>query len=67
MSIGLKTKTIAMTINTMVSAPWDQYRAVMDITIPKAKAEMNVPLRLPIPPTMTTANAKRRFTGTYGN
>ena len=59
--MGLKIRTIAITINTIVSAPCDQYRAVTDITIPRARADTKVPLRFPIPPTMTTAKHNKRI------
>ena len=58
--MGRNIKTIAITMKTIVSAPCDQYRAVMDMTIPSPKAERKVPRGLPMPPTMTTANASRR-------
>ncbi len=58
--MGRKINTMAMTINTMVSAPCDQYRAVMAMTMPREKAEIKVPRRFPMPPTITTANASRR-------
>ena len=58
--MGLKISTMAMTINTIVSAPCDQYLAVIDMTIHKAKAERKVPFRFPIPPTMTTAKLSKR-------
>ncbi len=51
---------MAMTMKTIVSAPCDQYRAVTAITIPRAKADTKVPLKFPIPPTMTTAKLSKR-------
>jgi hypothetical protein len=59
--MGLKISTMAITIKTIVSAPWDQYLAVTAITIPRAKADKKVPFRFPIPPTMTTAKLSKRI------
>ena len=59
--MGRKHNTMAMTIKTIVSAPCDQYRAVKAMTIPRAKAEIKVPRRFPIPPTMTTAKASNKI------
>jgi hypothetical protein len=44
-----------MTTKTMVSAAAGHRRAVTAMTMPNTKAEMKVPVRFPIPPTMTTA------------
>ena len=61
MSMGLKIRTIAITINTIASAPCDQYLAVTAMTIPRVTADTKVHLRFPIPPTMTTAKHNKRI------
>ncbi len=60
-SMGLKIKTAAITTYTMASAAGPHSLPVMDITIPRAKAAMAVPVRLPIPPTITTAKQRIRM------
>jgi len=53
--MGLKINTTAIAAKTIASAAGPQYRPVMAMTIPKTKAAIVVPFRLPRPPTMTTA------------
>jgi hypothetical protein len=53
--------TNAITTKTIVSAAVDQKRPVMAMTIPKTNAATNVPVRFPIPPTITTAKATSRM------
>ncbi len=45
----------------MASAAGPQNLPVMAITMPRPKAEIVVPFRLPSPPTITTAKLMRRM------
>jgi len=49
-----------ITTKTIVSAAGPQSLPVMDMTIPRAKAETKVPFILPIPPSRMTAKLNRR-------